>query len=67
MCDGREFSRRKNILPDDGESGAEVLRKFRDNTREVLTPERAASLADKVLNMVSAGSVRAFARLDWRW
>ena len=62
MRDGREFSRRKNILPEDRAPEAEVLRKFRDNTRYALTPARASSLIDMILNVASVGSARTLAQ-----
>ena len=62
MRDGRELSRRKNIMPDDRAPDAEVLRKFKDNTRHALQPARAASIIDMILNVESIASARTIAR-----
>jgi 2-methylcitrate dehydratase PrpD len=62
MRDGRELRRRKNILPDERAPEAEVLRKFRDNTRYAVTPERASSVIDMILNVESVGSARMIAQ-----
>ena len=62
LRDGREFSRRKNILPDDRAPEAEVVRKFRDNTRDALSPERVSSIIDMILNVEAVGSARTIAR-----
>jgi 2-methylcitrate dehydratase PrpD len=61
LRDGREFSRRKNILPDDRAPEADVVRKFRDNTRDALSPERVSSIIDMILNVESVASARTIA------
>lgn len=62
MKDGRELSRRKDILPDDRAPQAEVLRKFADNTRHALTPAQTASLIDMILNLASVRNARTLAQ-----
>lgn len=62
MRDGRVLRRRKNILPDERAPDAEVLRKFRDNTRYALTPERASSVIDMILNVESVSNTRTIAQ-----
>ena len=62
MKDGREFSRRKNILPEERAPEAGVIRKFRDNTQAALTPVRASSLIDEVLNVESVANASTIAQ-----
>ena len=62
MRDGREFSRRKNIMPQDRAPEADVVHKFMDNTRHALTPERAASIIDMMMNVASVGNARTIAQ-----
>ena len=58
MRDGRELSRRKNIMPDDHAPQAEVTRKFMDNTRDAMPPARASGIVDMILNVESIPNVR---------
>ena len=62
MRDGRELRRRKNILPEDRAPEADVLRKFRDNTCYVMTPERASSVIDMILNVESVSNAKSIAQ-----
>ena len=62
MRDGREFSRRKNIMPDDRAPEAEVTRKFMDNTRYPMAPARASSIMEMILNVESMANARTMAQ-----
>ena len=62
MRDGREFSRRSNIMPDDRAPEADVVRKFMDNTRYAMKPGRAAAIIDMILNVESIPNARTVAR-----
>lgn len=62
MRDGREFSRRKNIMPGDRAPQSEVVRKFMDNTHAAMPPERAISIIDTVLNIERLDNVRTLAQ-----
>lgn len=62
MRDGRELRRRKNILPEERAPEADVLRKFRDNTRYAMTPERASSVIDMILNVESVSNAKSIAQ-----
>ena len=62
MRDGREFSRRKNIMPGDRAPQAEVVRKFMDNTRYALSADSAVSIIDTVLHVECVANVRTLAQ-----
>lgn len=52
--DGREVSRRENIMPDEPVAAGEIVRKFMDNAALVMKPARAGAIRDMILGAEKA-------------
>lgn len=53
LKDGREFSRRESILPDEPATADEIIEKFDNNAQSVMPAARAQSLREVILDIES--------------
>jgi len=58
MKDGRKISRRENILPDEPAAADSIAKKFIDNATLVMSPARARTIQDMVMNIEDVSNVR---------
>jgi hypothetical protein len=56
LKDGREFTRRKHVLPDEPAPAAAIVEKFMQNTAASMPQERARELADMIANVEQLAS-----------
>ena len=63
LKDGRVVSKRENILPDEPATAEQITRKFMQNTAERMSPERAGTIADAVMNLEKVGNAQAISQL----
>jgi len=63
MQDGREFSRRESILPDEPATADEIIEKFINNAQSVMPAARADEIRDAILNIENIPSIRTLSRL----
>ncbi len=63
LKDGRVVSRRKNVLPDEPASAAQIIAKFRQNTQYALTPAKAGQVTEMILNLEKLGSAKTLSEL----
>lgn len=63
MKNGNEISQREDIGPDQPASEAEVVAKFMNNTKAVLSPARAEKVRDMIMNIDDLDDVRTLTRL----
>ena len=61
LKNGREVSRRKNVLPDEPAPAEAIVAKFMENTKFAMAPARSQSLAGTILNVEKIESVRTLA------
>ena len=65
LKNGREVSRRKNVLPDEPASTEAIVGKFMENTKFVMSPARSRLIADLILNLEKIEAARTLdAALD---
>jgi 2-methylcitrate dehydratase PrpD len=62
MKDGRELRCRDEILPDEPASAEAIVRKFMQNTDDIVPPARAAQIRDTVLGLDAVADAAAFVR-----
>ena len=63
MTDGREFSRRESILPDEPATAEEIIDKFMNNAQSVMPAARADDIRDAILNIENLPSARTLSRM----
>jgi 2-methylcitrate dehydratase PrpD len=63
MKNGREISKRKNILPDEQVAETTIFEKFMDNTRNSLAPSQARKIFDTIHDIESVSNFREITRL----
>ena len=61
--DGREFARRESILPDEPVGEYEIVEKFMNNTKFVMSPFRAEQIRDAVINIERIPNAQRFTRM----
>ncbi len=60
---GRELSRRESVLPDEPAAAAEIVEKFMENAKLVMSPSRAKQIRDALLNVEQFDNVRTLTHM----
>ena len=63
MKDGQEISRREDIGPDEPAAEEDVVAKFMNNTKAVLSPARAGNIRDMIMNIDRLPDARTLTHL----
>ncbi len=63
LNDGREFSQRESILPDEPATGEEIIEKFMNNAQSMMPAARAEEIREAILNIEKAASAKTLSLL----